>query len=470
MKKKFPGRIKNFCSLLLIIVALCAGSSSTQAADWLYSVRPGDTLWDLCQKYTTKPDCWLNLGKVNNVEFPRRLPPGYLIRIPVPWLKEQPLPVSVSYVQGQAYVTRSDEQTSRPITIGDKLLIGSTIRTDDGSMTLTFGGGAQMLLENNSELVLDAMSSFEGQGYVDSRMRLNRGSIKTRVPLTKPRSRFSISTPAAVAAVRGTEFRVSYTDADSKENTDDAIAGDKQSTMRSEVFSGLVAVSAQSSEKDVPAGFGMIAAEGETLKQPIQLLAAPSFTMPEQLMHPARLQWTALAGAEAYYLEILNDNDNEELIYSTIQTPSSYLASVLEQDCYRARVRGIDKMHLQGIGAESKFCITPPIATPNSDSFTIATLAENTITVSWEAINDAKKYQVETSLNEQFTSNIVSTVTIDPSITIDTYGRDNLYIRVQAIGPQDQTSAFSDAKAWAANHIDRTITLVTTFLVLLLML
>jgi hypothetical protein len=470
MKKISAGPIKHFCSLLLIIVALCAGSSSTQAADWLYSVRPGDTLWDLCEKYTTKPDCWLNLGKVNNVEFPRRLPPGYLIKIPVSWLKEQPLPVSVSYVQGQAYVTHPDEQTSRPIAIGDKLLIGSTIRTDDGSMTLTFGGGAQMLLENNSELVLDTMSSFEGQGYVDSRMRLNRGSIKTRVPLTKPRSRFSISTPAAVAAVRGTEFRVSYITADNKENTSDTISSGKQSTMRSEVFSGLVAVSAQSSEKDVPAGFGMVAAEGETLKQPIQLLAAPSFTMPEQLMHPARLQWTTLADATGYYLEILNDNNNEELIYSTTQTPSSYLATVLEQGCYRARVRGIDEMQLQGIGVESKFCITPPIATPDSDSFTVVTLPEHTIALSWDAISGANKYQVETSVNEQFTSGIISIITIDPSTTINTYGQESLYIRVQAIGPQDQKSAFSDAKIWAANHMDRTITLVTTFLVLLLML
>ncbi len=464
MKTISPAHLKFFYSLPLIIAALCAGSSSAQAADWLYSIRPGDTLWDLCAKYTKKPDCWLNLGKANNVEFPRRLPPGYLIKIPVSWLKEQPLPVSVSYVKGQAYVTRPNEQTSEPIAIGDKFPIGSTIRTGDGSMTLSFGGGSKMLLENNSELVLDTMSSFEGRGYVDSRMRLNRGSIKTRVPLTKPRSRFSISTPAAVAAVRGTEFRVSYTIANSNESTGD------QFTMRSEVFSGLVAVSAQSSEEDVPAGFGIVAAEGKALTQPTQLLAAPSFTMPEHLMLPARLQWTALTHAKAYYLEILNDNDREELIDSTTQTPSNYVTKSLPEGCYRARVRGIDEMHLQGIGAEQKFCITPTIATPDANSFTVATLSEHVIAVSWNAIDGANEYRVETSLNDQFTTDVVSAITMKPSIAIDIHNQENIYFRVQAIGTQGEESKFSDAKGWVSSHLDRTIALIATYIVLLLML
>lgn len=470
MKIISPARFKYFCSLPLIIVALCIGSSSTQAADWLYSVRPGDTLWDLCAKYTTKPDCWLNLGKANSVEFPRRLPPGYIIKIPVSWLKEQPLPVSVSYVTGQAYVTRPDKQTSQPITIGDKLPIGSTIRTGDGSITLTFSGGSQMLLENNSELILDTMSSFEGQGYVDSRVRLNRGSIKTRVPLTKPRSRFSISTPAAVAAVRGTEFRVSYTAAYNNDNTSNMISSPDQSTMRSEVFNGLVAVSAQSSEKDVPAGFGIIAAEGTPLKPPVQLLAAPSFTMPKYLMFPAQFEWTELNGAKAYYLEILNDNDNEELLYSTTQAPSNYVAESLTEGCYRARVRGIDIMNLQGIGAERKFCITPTIAMPDIDSFSVTMLSEHAITVRWNTVSDANTYRVETSSNKQFTSGVVSSITTDPSITIDTHNRENVYIRVKAVGAHNEESEFSDVKAWTSNNIDRTIALVATYIVLLLML
>ena len=55
---------------------------SAVSSEWIYSVRPGDTLWDLCKTYTTKIDCPTKLGERNHVSLPKRLPPGYLIRFP----------------------------------------------------------------------------------------------------------------------------------------------------------------------------------------------------------------------------------------------------------------------------------------------------------------------------------------------------------------------------------------------------
>ncbi len=55
---------------------------------------------------------------------------------------------------------------------------------------------------------MDSLGSFDASGMVDTSVRLKKGRVENRVAPQKPDSRYRIITPAAVAAVRGTEFRV----------------------------------------------------------------------------------------------------------------------------------------------------------------------------------------------------------------------------------------------------------------------
>lgn len=447
----------SFYSIFILALLLTGNTASAQSSSWLYSVRPGDTLWDLCEKYTTKPDCWQTLGSKNGIKYPRKLPPGFLVSFPVSWLKLQPTPVIASYASGQVSVVTHESTTVKPVNNGDKLTIGSLIRTGEGSVTLNFGSGGQMLLEKNSELLLDTMSSAGGEGFVDTRLRLNKGSIKTKVPLSKPRSRFSISTPAAVAAVRGTEFHVSYN------NNNDA-------QMRSAVFNGLVAVSTSKAEEDIPSGFGIVATKGEALKPPIQLLDPPTFSMPEHMILPGQINWSTINQAEKYLFEIFNDNNQEQLLLSSVQNVTSYTLDNLVPACYRARVRGIDSNLLRGIAANQKFCVSPFLAAPDSSTFQVSTKVDNAITISWAAVDGAAQYVVQTSPHSSFERKVSTIVSSQPSVELNLDSNDPIHIRIQSVGKNDEKSSFSNSLEWVGSQTDKIIAIAATVLVILLML
>jgi hypothetical protein len=328
---------------------------SAHAADWLYSVRPGDTLWDLCLQYTHRVNCWQELGKRNNVVYPRRLPPGYIIRFPPQWLKQVPRPVVVRFVRGTIWVKNTD---AAKLKTGDRLPIGTVLDSDDGVASLEFADGSLMLINPGSQLSLDALSVADGNAIVDSRLRLMRGTAKAQVPKREPRSRFMITTPTAVAAVRGTEFRVS--------NIAAAGGSDQAEHMRVEVYEGIVAITANGNVVEVRAGFGLTVRKGDKPGEPKPLLLAPEFkgntdTQPS----PLTAQWHAVTGAAQYYLEVLKDSNKEEQIAAlSLQAGTEiwqqHRFEQLREGCYQLRVSAIDPFDWQGLPAQQRVCVTQP--------------------------------------------------------------------------------------------------------------
>ena len=67
-------------------------SLNVQAADedWVYTTRPGDTLWDISKTYLVGVEYWPKVQKYNAIKNPKLLPPGSRLLIPVSWLKQQP--------------------------------------------------------------------------------------------------------------------------------------------------------------------------------------------------------------------------------------------------------------------------------------------------------------------------------------------------------------------------------------------
>src|SRR5690606_35243695 len=99
----------------------------TFAEDWVYTVRKGDTLWDLCIEYTIEKNCWLTIGPYNQVDFPPSLAPGTRIRFPAAWLKNQPVKVEILYFSGEVLVKES-AQNLQPAREGMHLGIGAQLQ------------------------------------------------------------------------------------------------------------------------------------------------------------------------------------------------------------------------------------------------------------------------------------------------------------------------------------------------------
>ncbi|MGH1374184.1 MAG: FecR domain-containing protein [Cellvibrionaceae bacterium] len=422
-----------FTSALAGLVLLL--STPAFSAEWLYTFRPGDTIWDLCLKYTNQRGCWLKLPPLNGVKNDRYIKPGFVLSFPAEWLKEIPKPVAVTFVDGEAFVLAMNSQTPVAIKKGDQLGIGATLTTAaSATLNLKFGDGSTLQMEPNSELSLDTLSSFDGYGVVDSRLRLNQGAVKTRVVKRRPASRFRITTPSAVAAVRGTEYRVSSIDGPSP-------------IMRGEVFEGLVDVNTDQNKQAVPAGFGITAKKGEALKAPKPLLPAPSFSSAStpQLL-PIAVEWKAVDGATSYQLELLKNNQNDELISRSTLSETRFSFTELDLGCYKTRLRAIDSEELQGLAGEQTLCVAAPLAIANLDPQNLNFSDRFNATLSWPIIDDAARYRVQVARDVQFSEILSDEIVTQTQITLS--GKAALYVRIQTIGHEGQVTAFSPAMEW----------------------
>ncbi|PZQ20029.1 MAG: hypothetical protein DI562_22475, partial [Stenotrophomonas acidaminiphila] len=62
------------------LVLLWLASWSAQAQEWVYRVRPGDTLWDVTGTYLKPSIPWQRLQEHNGIANPYQLPPGSSLR------------------------------------------------------------------------------------------------------------------------------------------------------------------------------------------------------------------------------------------------------------------------------------------------------------------------------------------------------------------------------------------------------
>lgn len=108
---------------------------------------------------------------------------------------------SLKAFQGKAFVRAAGATEYRPLRAGQKFRRDDTIRTGDGGrVQVAFKSGATVLVKENSRFSLrsdkngDALSFVRGEFLIGLRNRL------------KGRNKFTVRTPACVAAVRGTVF------------------------------------------------------------------------------------------------------------------------------------------------------------------------------------------------------------------------------------------------------------------------
>ncbi|MGR9046415.1 MAG: FecR domain-containing protein [Gammaproteobacteria bacterium] len=338
-------RIPFFSGLLSAGMVILMVFIPAHAQEWVYTVHPDDTLWDIADKYlidgTRRTE---RLRRLNNIDDPMKLPPGIRIKIPVRWMKQQPAPVVVLKLQGQCRAISADKGPY-DLSPGMKLQIGETIRTEaNANLTLQFADGSKLLMQEQSELVLDKVSTYGDTGMVDTRLHLRSGYVDTHVqPKKGPGSRYEISTPSAVAAVRGTDFRVN--------------ADIRSDSMRSEVIEGKIGLAAEGTARQIDEGFGVIQKRGEKPSAPIKLLAPIETSGLPTVLHylPLQIDWPALPKALRYRVQVAPDSLFEELLADTIVDKPKAVLPELMDGRYALRVRGIDENELEGFNATHEF-------------------------------------------------------------------------------------------------------------------
>jgi hypothetical protein len=290
--KTLTAAYRKLAALLLLLASLPALSS-----EWIYTVVPGDNLWDFSTRYLDSTLRFESLRKLNGIEFPRRMQPGTRIRVPMAWIRSNPVDARILAIAGTVQLTRAGGDTVSNVAGGTTIQLGDRLSTGAASsVAVQFADGSVITLHQSSEMRFDHLSAHGKTGMVDSRLRLIEGRLDTQVePAVGPGSRFEIHTPSAISAVRGTKYR--------------AAVLDQRGASAIEVTGGAVAVSGAQRSRLVPEGFGTRVEPAKAPAPPKRLLPPPDAEQPSD---PVRIidipiEWPAVDGATGYRAEIAAD-------------------------------------------------------------------------------------------------------------------------------------------------------------------
>ncbi|MEW5755891.1 MAG: FecR domain-containing protein [Pseudomonadota bacterium] len=417
---------------LLLLSLLLFASSSVWAEEWIYTVRPGDSLWSISNNYLKGIAYWPRVQTHNNITDPKQIKPGTRLRIRVEWLKNPPQPAIVARLSGSVEVVDAAGKR-RQAQEGDKLVSGEVIRTGtNGSVTLRFADESTLLIQSNSVVSLDSVSSFGEGGMIDTSVRLHHGRVDSRVEKRRDNTRFMIITPAAIAAVRGTRFRVS--------------AEEERAVMRSEVLEGRVDVEGNQATVELPAGYGTLAEQGKAPLPPRPLLPAPDLSKlsAEYPRDAVTLAWPAVSGASRYRIQVAESEAFSAILQDVVTSEPALQLTALEPGKYACRIRAIDEIGLEGADAIAHFDVAAPpnyrLATPN---VLAPQITHDTLLLRWQSTTPGTHYRVHVAEDEGFSKLIGEAVVDADHVLMPAPGPGEYYYRVQAFDDQGEVSQYS---------------------------
>ena len=301
-------------------VAAPAGSPAPGAREWRYRIATGDTLIALAALYLDDPDDWPSLQRHNQVADPRRLVPGAWLRIPFAWLRREATVAEVVFVQGQVSVQRLGDAALAPVSTGMVVRPSDTFRTgNQSSVSLRFADGSRLLIVPDSQMTMEQLLVYGRTGITDTRLRVDRGSVDTKVVPNAARApAFEVRTPAINLGVRGTDFRV-HVDPSGEAARVEVLEGSVGAGR--EVPSGA---DASPAAVLVDAGFGSVTERDRPPGAPQPLLPVPQLQGLSEPLASLALGWSPVAGAQAYRVQIFADAPADALLSGIVGKRLTY--------------------------------------------------------------------------------------------------------------------------------------------------
>ena len=324
--------------------------------------------------------------------------------------------------------------------------MGDGIRTGpNSSLSIEFHDGSQITIFPNSEVYLETLEAQKEERLFRTTIRVVNGRIVNRVTRQNRGSRYQVDTPAAVAAVRGTEFRVS--------------AQNSGEIMRSEVLSGAVGVSGSGVTQHVGAGYATLAEVGKPPIAPRQLPAAPDlsnlgrYTSAQSVTY----QWPMIAHVNSYRAQLALDEGFSQIVSEVVLDTPQVTWRALTPDTYFMQVRGIDELGLEGFGAQHSFTINEPLQPPDArtprDGITLHTAQPF---IAWSNVTDANFYLLQFATDPEFSQNVeeISGLVNNNFKPATPLAAGHYYWRVQSVGRHGDKSAFSATRSFTIESAD----------------
>lgn len=332
---------------LLLALAVSAGAAQAQPASAeppvAYDVKAGDTLYDLASRYLSRTADYAEVQRLNAVRNPRRLPIGSTLLIPPHLLRTEEISGELAAFRGEVRI----EAGGAPLAPARGMAIreGYRVATAAGAfLTIELPDQSRITLPSRSIVRVAKLRRILLTQAIDRSFHVETGRTSAVVtPMSNTRDRFTVTTPLAVSAVRGTEFRTNH----------DAERG--VSTV--EVVEGRVgSLGPEAAEQTLDAGFGAaVTREGSSPARP--LLPRPRITpggltqdepllaFPVQAAEGAA-RYRAQVAADAGFIDLLMEDEAAE---PRVTLPS------LPNGTYFVRLTAIDDQTLEGLPATYAF-------------------------------------------------------------------------------------------------------------------
>jgi len=351
--------LRTLLRVVFLLVLNCAlpqqgvaqGPLPAPGKDLEYKVQPRDTMIGIARRYLIdgeKLDVQRALWDHNKLKDKDSIHLGQVILIPENWLRNAPGKIVLTQVQGEVQSAGAKPKAGAEVNPGDEVRTGK-----DGYVTIRLADGSTLALSPDSDLAIEGVrkSPLEGSAAADAKFLLKSGRVEAAVH-KRPAggARFEVRTPIAVAAVRGTQFRV--------------VANGAQHTATSEVLEGVVQVSDTGNRGSVSVeqGYGTQVREGSPPAKPRELLPAPHLWTGIRLWvkRPIRMNFTNLDGAVRYRALVSRTADFNEIVFEGFMHNNKIRLPDLPSGPYFIRVRGIDELGLEGRDADASVVINLP--------------------------------------------------------------------------------------------------------------
>ncbi|MCX5813313.1 MAG: FecR domain-containing protein [Proteobacteria bacterium] len=423
--------------VVILCMSLCLSAIAATDEDSVeLRVEKNNKLIKICKKYLEDPEKWREVAKFNRMKDPDIILPGQRVKIPVRLMHGVPLDGKATFVYGDVKVQKDETAEWVALNIGNTVSRGSKVQTGNASsVEITFGDRNSIFIKSNTTLGI-VTSEKKGPTYTVNNFYLKTGRAITKIKeATGSNSRIIINTPSAVASVRGTEFRVSV---------------DQVESMRTEVLTGNVGVSAMKKVVELKEGEGTYVQKGAVPTPPVKLLPPPKLVDYKSIYKdmPIKLSFEEIPGQSSIRGIITKDIEGRHVLdEKVIKDKETMNFFNIPDGIYYFFCQGIDDLGIEGFQSQSyeiklRANPLPPLIQSKGDEVEFIGKSAEFI---WLKVKDASKYHLQVASDRNFVSILEEKRDYTKeSYKTGTLEYNNYYFRISSIGDDGYEAGWSD--------------------------
>lgn len=403
-----------------------------------------ETLIGICRRYLEHPEEWRRIATLNRLATPDRISPGQRISLPADMLKGVPLEGTVTLLKGTVARKSGSDAGWTELRPRDVIRAGTSLRTGaDSAAEITFEDGTSFFLRENTELTV--RKAGKGALHLLRTLYLESGKVISRIRAVTGRdSRFEVETPSALAAVRGTEYRV---------------AVDTGQTTRCETLEHSVNVSAGGAAVVVHEGEGSIVRKNEPPTRPVRLPdpPEPKDLAPSYGDRVSEIRFSRVPNAAHYRVVLARDPAGKLAVRTAVIGPDEpFRFEGVDNGSYHLVASSIDGNGLEGalslprVVTVRKKPLPPTIISPSEG----AAAPEMPLKIQWHQVMGVAAYQVQIATDPGFSGPDMVTADLKGTVhLLKEPHAGSYYLRVRSLTEEGTSGDWSAVRRFSVTRL-----------------